>query len=185
MLLLDKKWRDEISVTKKLRPHWSGNRFDGIIFKFPISVTKKLRPHWSHYFLNPLFNHYRYFRNEKVTAPLKFLWGMLSVPVRVHISVTKKLRPHWSMRAKVCGSNTEIGISVTKKLRPHWSPSFFSPYIGAEPHFRNEKVTAPLKWAGWRDTEPWKGPISVTKKLRPHWSGGTTSDKVPHLDLFP
>ena len=108
-----------------------------------ISVTKKLRPHWSRGCLRLKYAQTANFRNEKVTAPLKCFLVILTCWMQL-ISVTKKLRPHWSWGSGT--SNYIIAIiSVTKKLRPHWSthcPCFTSPLYG---YFRNEKVTAPLK----------------------------------------
>ena len=40
-----------------------------------------------------------------------------------------------------------LQISVTKKLRPHWSDTEFDFSNIDMENFRNEKVTAPLKWA--------------------------------------
>ena len=135
-----------------------------------ISVTKKLRPHWSKKCKRQESREPWHFRNEKVTAPLK-LFAMLSAPCpESGISVTKKLRPHWSMLWNWRERDTPYPISVTKKLRPHWSVLLQYIPESQRAHFRNEKVTAPLKRRPFHVTAADTYWISVTKKLRPHWS---------------
>ena len=157
-----------ISVTKKLRPHWSGIPLTRFPIARPISVTKKLRPHWSKTICPLLHAPSSYFRNQKVTAPLKhdrFRHGRQDGD----ISVTKKLRPHWSPLCR-CYPLPHHQISVTKKLRPHWSviPKDVPAFV--ELNFRNQKVTAPLKPVRPLSRSFRNFWISVTKKLRPHWS---------------
>ena len=118
---------------------------DKLVFDPLISVTKKLRPHWSKKIDTRIMVENSYFRNEKVTAPLK-------------LCTTDKIETH------------EISISVTKKLRPHWSiPAYYQAH-DYEGNFRNEKVTAPLKRTLQACMSQVFMFISVTKKLRPHWS---------------
>ena len=141
-----------ISVTKKLRPHWSNRREGDHVAHAKISVTKKLRPHWSsissdigisgpanfrnekvtaplkYWHAGPRRGDSEHFRNEKVTAPLKSWEECTDDTGKGIISVTKKLRPHWSSLSS-CLYLLSYLISVTKKLRPHWSTLWYFPCI--------------------------------------------------------
>ena len=108
-----------ISVTKKLRPHWSYLHSYLIYFWRHISVTKKLRPHWSYFSSFPR---------------LVVLW----------ISVTKKLRPHWSVHEQGRDFALETDFRNEKVTAP-LKLSFLVAFAVSFLYFRNEKVTAPLK----------------------------------------
>ena len=120
-----------------------------------ISVTKKLRPHWSLISSRTLFHKYRDFRNEKVTAPLKSRHMYGNTPPTSNFrneKVTAPLKSDSRLAVKLWPA-----ISVTKKLRPHWSArSYLAPKYMHSANFRNEKVTAPLKyvlrWSRYRSS---------------------------------
>ena len=160
-----------ISVTKKLRPHWSDNMDEKQKAATLISVTKKLRPHWSIEYLELyVFDILPYFRNEKVTAPLKHstkLWQRRRwLDYFRNEKVTAPLKRRWPTNLCTGNQYDFRNEKVTAPLKQSAAISIENPTR----NFRNEKVTAPLKQNSrvCRFNRP--SFISVTKKLRPHWS---------------
>ena len=112
-----------------------------------ISVTKKLRPHWSvinatRWSIKFLTN----FRNEKVTAPLKLCVGFLAdlhLPNFRNEKVTAPLKHsllYHEYNTKKTNFRNEKVTAPLKRISQVsiWQVCIFQ-------YFRNEKVTAPLK----------------------------------------